>query len=210
MDSILFDNKYHCIWKSGGTLLLQMNLSSHMWACISHGQCPVQLTTWMNRRCEIAYCSLLLWWNLLVWLQVNGHQIMDEPMEEGESFSHCVSNDGLEVLGRVCVCLLTCLRPCIAVSYGCCLCRMKERIRRFLSLTMWKRAVRKLIHLSLNCSKSSARALLARWGNGAHQSDMSIGAISGRVFLNFSSSLRYFLSGKSWVQMLVSYMQWKF
>uniref|UniRef100_A0A8C7ZH41 non-specific serine/threonine protein kinase n=1 Tax=Oryzias sinensis TaxID=183150 RepID=A0A8C7ZH41_9TELE len=26
---------------------------------------------------------------LLIWLQVNGHQIMDEPMEEGESFSNC-------------------------------------------------------------------------------------------------------------------------
>ena len=24
--------------------------------------------------------------------QVNGHQIMDEAMEEGESFTHCVSN----------------------------------------------------------------------------------------------------------------------
>jgi len=26
--------------------------------------------------------------------QVNGHEIMDEPMEEGESFSHCVSSRG--------------------------------------------------------------------------------------------------------------------
>ena len=41
---------------------------------------------------------------LWVWPQVNGHQIMDEPMEEGESFSHYVSNDLFEILGLVFVC----------------------------------------------------------------------------------------------------------
>lgn len=29
--------------------------------------------------------------------------MMDEPMEEGDSFTHCVSNDGFGVLGYVCM-----------------------------------------------------------------------------------------------------------
>lgn len=191
MDSILFDNKYSCSWKSESTLSLHvtclfhlLNLPSYMWACISHSHSPAPLKTKMIKLCESAYCSWLLWWNLLVRPQVNGHQIMDEPMEEGESFSHCVSNDALEVLEHICVCAckLTYLQSCMAVSCWYCLCRMKGHIRRFLSLIMWKRAVRKLIHLSLNCSKSSARAPLARWGNRAYQSDVPIGAIVGVCF----------------------------
>lgn len=46
-----------------------------------------------------------------------------------------------------------------------CLCRTKRHIRRFQSPIMWKRVVRKPIRLSSNCSKSSARVLLARWAD---------------------------------------------
>lgn len=41
-------------------------------------------------------------------------------MEEGESFSHCVSNDGLEVLGHVCVCV----SADMPAALYCCLIRM--------------------------------------------------------------------------------------
>lgn len=46
--------------------------------------------------------------------------MMDEPMEEGESFSHCVSNDGLGVFGSwdMCACRWTYLQPCVFVSYS--------------------------------------------------------------------------------------------
>lgn len=84
----------------------------------------------------------------------------------------------------VCACGMTYSQCCVAVSYWYCLCRMKGHIRRFLSLTMWKRAVRKLIHLSLNCSKSSARAPLARWGNAADRSNVSTSPIVGVLYLS--------------------------
>ena len=64
---------------------------------------------------------------------------------------------------NVCACDVWCW-----VSCWCCLCRMKGRMRKFPSLIMWKRAVRKLIRVSLSCSKSSARALSARWGTSRH------------------------------------------
>ena len=141
----------------------------------------------MNQLCWGLYCCSLLWWNLWVLLQVNGHQIMDEPMEEGESYSHCVSNDR-----HVCIYLLC----CGVVSFWHCLCRMRGHIRRFLSPTLWKRVVRRRIHPSLNCSKSSARALLARWGN-QQTNPRFIAMVGVRIPLNFSPSLSLFLSGFS-------------
>lgn len=59
------------------------------------------------------------------------------------------------------------------VTYVNCLCRMKGHIRRFQSPIMWKRVVRKPIRLSSNCSKSSARVLLARWAHRVDGSDAS-------------------------------------
>lgn len=69
-----------------------------------------------------------------------------------------------------------------------CLCRMKRHIKRFQSPIMWKRVVRKPILLSSNCSKSSARALLARWADLMHQSVnlwvfVSKSLLSSQVFL---------------------------
>lgn len=68
---------------------------------------------------------------LWVLLQVNGHQIMDEPMEEGESFSHCVSNNRHDILEHI----PAVLHASFFLNAGC-LCRMKGPIRRSLSLTM--------------------------------------------------------------------------
>lgn len=45
-------------------------------------------------------------------MQVNGHQIMDEPMEEGESFTHCVSKDNYFWFQSI---LLICTLFCVVV-----------------------------------------------------------------------------------------------
>lgn len=144
-------------WKSESTVILHvthrfhlLNLPSIMWACSICSHSAAQRKTRMNKLRENVYCwRLIVFDYLFVWvLQVNGHQIMDEPMEEGESFSNCVSKAAFKSL-----CMYTehtapvLLRACFILLS---LCRMMGRIKRFLSPTMWKRAVRKLIHLSLN------------------------------------------------------------
>lgn len=60
-----------------------------------------------------------------------------------------------------------------SITFVNCLRRMKGHIRRFKSPIMWKRVVRKPIRLSSNCSKSSARVLLARWAHRVDGSDDS-------------------------------------
>ena len=123
---------------------------------------------------------------------------------------------------------------CVVVVDDLCLCvclfvcrTMRGVIRRFPSPTMWKRAVRRQTHRSSNCSRSWARALSARWGNAYWSLNTVLVAkirwrwiSSWQLACNNSRGvpcnqmptcpLRCFSSGRSWVQMLVSYMQWKY
>lgn len=64
------------------------------------------LKTRANNCCAGVHCNQVNWLMLWVCVQVNGHQIMDEPMEEGEPFSHCVSSDrGQNTLRLMCTVL---------------------------------------------------------------------------------------------------------
>lgn len=96
MESILFDNKYSCLFEQRAEKrrmwLARSGHGAFVWAVMVH----LRLKTRANKSCASLYCVQVHWLMLWVWLQVNGHQIMDEPMEEGEPFSHCVSNEGLQ------------------------------------------------------------------------------------------------------------------
>lgn len=122
MESIVFDNKYSCLSEPRGGGERPMWLArfghgapSYTWAFAWAVALTVhlRLKTRPDKSCEGAHRVQVLWLMLWVWLQVNGHQIMDEPMEEGEPFSDCVSNDGR---GTHCV---WCVRSCIFTPTVC-------------------------------------------------------------------------------------------